>query len=69
MNMQWWSCLKEGHVGGPEGVSILDFNKNWSTLSTCIPQNIQERNLISGDNWRNDRPLAMVEQLHEGHSG
>jgi hypothetical protein len=69
MNMQWWSsCLKEGHVSGPEGVNILDFNKNLSTLSSGISHHIQERKLISGDNWRNDRHFAMVEQL-ERHSG
>jgi hypothetical protein len=53
MNMQWWSCLKEGNVGEPEGVRILDFDKNWSTLSSGISH---------------DRPLAMVEQP-ERHSG
>jgi hypothetical protein len=68
MNMQWWSCLKEGHVGEPEGVSIFDFNKNWSTLSSGISRHTLERKLISGNNWRNDRPLAMVDQP-ERHSG
>jgi hypothetical protein len=45
MNMQ---CLKEGHVGGPEGVNILDFNTNWSTLSSGIAHHILERKLIYG---------------------
>jgi hypothetical protein len=53
---------------GLRGVNILDFNKNRSTLSPGISHHILERKLISGDNWRNDRPLVMVEQP-ERHSG
>jgi hypothetical protein len=53
---------------GLRGLSILDFNKKWSTLSSGISHYILERKLIYGDNWRNDRHFAMVEQP-ERHSG
>jgi hypothetical protein len=54
---------------GMRGLNILDFNKNWSMLSTGRP-NVSltmKRKLISGDNWRNDKHLAMVEKP-ERHS-